>query len=83
MYSLSKYYVLKLMWNLKALVLFTESQLVEYKPTEVLPDLFDLATLTKDDEESLSSTLNTPDIGNLGHYNIMDNQHVSADDLDW
>lgn len=55
------------------------SELVQYKPLEVLPDLFDLANLTKEDEDSFSPAV---DIGEL--YKKYDNEdhHVLEDDLD-
>lgn len=51
------------------------SELVQYKPTDVLPDLFDLADLSKDEE---------PDIGALGIPvdSLSSSQHVPADELD-
>ncbi|CAG2257425.1 unnamed protein product [Mytilus edulis] len=56
------------------------SELVQYKP-DVLPDLFDLASLTKDDEDVISNSLG--DVGDIPQMQkTFTQQHVPADDLD-
>ena len=61
---------------LRIIIFVTGSQLVQYKPSEDLPDLFDLANLSKEDEEALQ---NTVDVGDLNYFTKQD---VPADDLD-
>ncbi|CAC5400410.1 HSF1 [Mytilus coruscus] len=56
------------------------SELVQYKP-DVLPDLFDLASLTKDDEDVITNSLG--DVGDIPEMQrTFTQQHVPADDLD-